>query len=141
MEIEAKYRLTEPTSPEQIEALDWRPFRLGVRAETRQRDTLWDTESRELSSSRHAVRLRQGGKQPGKDVKIVSIDGTKAVVQAIADGRAQADIESNPRFGALSFKALDNWFAGKPVAQKQTMKDMLYNSGNAAEAVKSGAPY
>lgn len=78
MEIEAKYRLTEPTSPEQIEALDWRPFRLGVRSETRQRDTLWDTASRELSSSRHAVRLRQGGKQP-----LVTIKGPGSVVAGV----------------------------------------------------------
>ncbi len=85
--------------------------------------------------------IQQSGRQPGKDIKIVSIDGTKALVQAIADGKAQADIETNPRFGTLSFQALRDWFAGKPVAQKMTMKDALYTSANAASAVASGAPY
>ncbi|HUZ64029.1 MAG TPA: ABC transporter substrate-binding protein, partial [Acetobacteraceae bacterium] len=60
--------------------------------------------------------LKQAGKVPGKDVKIVSIDGTKEVVQDIANGLVAADIETNPRFGPLGFKALQDWFDGKPVS-------------------------
>ena len=85
--------------------------------------------------------ITQSGREPGKEVRIVSIDGTKAFVQAIADGHAQADIETNPRFGTLSFQALADWFAGKPVARTTTMKDALYTSGNVVDALKSGAPY
>ena len=85
--------------------------------------------------------IQQAGKQPGHDVRIVSIDGTKALVQAIAAGRAQADIETNPRFGPQAFGALAAWFDGKPVAQAITMKDALYTKADAATALKSGAPY
>ncbi len=85
--------------------------------------------------------IQQSGKQPGRDVTIVSIDGTKAMVQAIAAGRAQADVETNPRFGPLSFQALGDWFGGKPVSQKLIMKDGLYDKANAAQALKSGKPY
>ncbi len=85
--------------------------------------------------------IQQSGKQPGRDIAIVSIDGTKTVVQAIAAGRAQADVETNPRFGPLSFQALNGWFAGKPVPQKLIMKDGLYDKANAATALKSGTPY
>jgi galactofuranose transport system substrate-binding protein len=85
--------------------------------------------------------MQQNSKTPGKDVAIVTIDGTKAIVQAIADGNAQADIETNPRFGPLSFQALSDWFAGKPVPQKLIMKDALYDKSNAASALSSGAPY
>jgi galactofuranose transport system substrate-binding protein len=85
--------------------------------------------------------MQQNGKQPGRDVKIVSIDGTKALVQAIAGGHAQADVETNPRFGPQAFQALRAWFDGKPVAQKIIMKDALYTKENAAKAVSSGAPY
>ncbi len=85
--------------------------------------------------------ITQSGREPGKDVRIISIDGTKAFVQAIAEGHAQADIETNPRFGTLSFQALADWFAGKPVARTTTMKDALYSADNAAAALKSGAPY
>ena len=85
--------------------------------------------------------MQQSGKRPGRDIVVVSIDGTKTMVQAIAAGRAQADVETNPRFGPLSFKALGDWFAGKPVPQKLIMKDGLYNKANAAAALKRGAPY
>ena len=85
--------------------------------------------------------IQQSGKRPGRDVAIVSIDGTRAMVQAIAAGRAQADVETNPRFGPLSFKALGEWFAGTPVSQKLIMKDQLYTKANAAAALKRGAPY
>ena len=85
--------------------------------------------------------IQQSGKQPGHDIAIVSIDGTKALVQAITAGRAQADVETNPRFGPLSFKALADWFAGKPVSQKLIMKDALYDKANAPAALKHGAPY
>ena len=85
--------------------------------------------------------IQQGGKKPGSDVRIVSIDGTKALVQAIAAGHAQADVETNPRFGPQSFGALKAWFNGDAVSQSITMKDALYTKDNAASAVASGAPY
>ena len=85
--------------------------------------------------------LKQGGKRPGKNVVIVTIDGTKTLVQAIVDGHANADVETNPRFGPQALGALKSWFAGSAVPQKIIMKDALYTTDNAAAAVKSGAPY
>jgi ABC-type sugar transport system substrate-binding protein len=85
--------------------------------------------------------MQQNGKQPGTDIAIVTIDGTKAIVEAIAAGHAQADVETNPRFGPLSFQALGDWFAGRPVPQKLIMKDFLYDKSNAAASVSSGRPY
>ncbi len=85
--------------------------------------------------------LQQGGKTPGHNVKIVSIDGTKALVQKVADGSANAIVETNPRFGPQAFDALNKWFAGTPVPQKIIMADALYTKANAAEALAKGAPY
>ena len=85
--------------------------------------------------------LKQSGKRPGSQVKIVSIDGTKALVQAIADGQANADVETNPRFGPQAFDALTKWFAGQPVPQKIIMSDALYTKANASQAISSGTPY
>ena len=85
--------------------------------------------------------LKQAGRRPGRNVVIVSIDGTKALVQAIADGTANADVETNPRFGPQAFGALKSWFAGSPVPQKIIMQDALYTKANAAGALTSGAPY
>ena len=57
--------------------------------------------------------LKAAGKKPGKDVKVVSVDGTRNAVQLIADGSYNAVIESNPRFGPLAFQALQTFESGK----------------------------
>ncbi len=85
--------------------------------------------------------IQQAGKTPGKGVAIVSIDGTKALVEAIAQGRAQADVETNPRFGPLSFQAITDWYDGKPVPQQLIMQDFLYDMANASASLNSGKPY
>ena len=85
--------------------------------------------------------IKQAGKQPGKDVTIVSIDGTKAAVQDVADGTMAAVVETNPRFGPQAFQALEQWFDGKAVPQTIIMDDALYTKANAAQAMESGAPY
>ena len=86
--------------------------------------------------------IQQSGKTPGHDIKIVSIDGTKGLVQAIAEGNAQADVQTNPRFGPKAFAALRDWFDGKQVAQAQIMKDALYDDlADSRAALKSGATY
>ncbi|MGS0891882.1 ABC transporter substrate-binding protein [Burkholderia stagnalis] len=83
--------------------------------------------------------LRQAGKQRG--VTVVSIDGTKDFVTAIANGTAAASVETNPRFGPLAFKSLEAWFAGKPVAQKQIMEDALYDKSNAKHSLDANLVY
>ncbi len=85
--------------------------------------------------------LKQGGKQPGHNVKIVSIDGTKSLVQQLADGNANAIVETNPRFGPQAFDALSKWFAGTAVPQKIIMADALYTKANAADMLAKGVPY
>ena len=85
--------------------------------------------------------IKQAGKQPGKDVMIISIDGTKAAVQDVADGTMAAVVETNPRFGPQAFQALEQWFDGKAVPQTIIMDDALYTKANAAQALQSGAPY
>ena len=51
--------------------------------------------------------LEAAGKAPGRDVLIVSIDGIKEVVQAIADGKINCSVECSPNTGPQLFDALD----------------------------------
>ena len=71
------------------------------------------------------------GKQPGTDVKIVSIDGTRNAVQAIVDGQYNAVIESNPRFGPLAFKTLQDFMNGAEIPEDIIIEDDEYTSENA----------
>ncbi|MGZ3146585.1 ABC transporter substrate-binding protein [Lentzea chajnantorensis] len=77
--------------------------------------------------------LKAAGKQPGKDVKIVSVDGTRTAVQLIADGSYTAVVESNPRFGPLAFDTLEKFAAGQEIPQNIVISDDEYDATNAAQ--------
>ena len=81
--------------------------------------------------------LKAAGKNPGKDVKIVSVDGTRNAVQLIADGSYNAVIESNPRFGPLAFDTLKKYEAGDPIPQSIVISDDQYDDSNAAQKVSA----
>ena len=77
--------------------------------------------------------LKDAGKDPGTDVKVVSIDGTRQAVQAIITGDINAVIETNPRFGPLAFDTFEKFLAGKPIPQKIIVQDDIYTKENAQE--------
>jgi galactofuranose transport system substrate-binding protein len=85
--------------------------------------------------------IRAAGKTPGKDIKIVSIDGIQQAVQDVADGTMVADIETNPRFGPLAFQALQNFYSGKGVPPALIIKDSHFTSANAKQALTNGQVY
>ena len=78
--------------------------------------------------------LEAAGKKPG-DVKIITIDGTKGAVQGIVDGWIDGVIESNPRFGPISFATLDKFYNGDGVPAKQIIEDGEYTKDNAKDKV------
>ena len=68
-------------------------------------------------------------------------DGTKEIVSDIDQGIVASDVETNPRFGPLAFKSLEDWMAGKPVPQKQIMDDALFDKTNAKASLAAGKVY
>lgn len=74
--------------------------------------------------------LQAAGKQPG-DVDIITIDGTEGAVQGIIDGWISGVIESNPRFGPLAFKALEDFYSGEGVPEITIISDKEYTPDNA----------
>ena len=83
--------------------------------------------------------IRDAGKTPGDDVKIVSIDGTEGAVQALAQGQMNGVVESNPRFGPLAFQTVEKFLSGEPIPQKIIIEDRIYTPENAEENL--GAAY
>jgi len=75
--------------------------------------------------------IMAAGKQPGTDVKIVSVDGTANAVQAVVDGQINAVVESNPRFGPLAFSTVMDFYAGKAIPEDIIIQDDLYTPDNA----------
>ena len=59
--------------------------------------------------------IEAAGKVPGKDILVVSIDGEKDALQAIADGKLGCSCECNPRFGPAAFDILYKYAAGETI--------------------------
>lgn len=85
--------------------------------------------------------INAAGKTPGKDIKIVSIDGTQQCVQDVAGGSVYADIETNPRFGPLAFQSLEAFYGTAGVQAKVIIKDNHFTPANAQQALTSGEVY
>lgn len=79
--------------------------------------------------------LEAAGKVPGKDVIIVSIDGSKDALQAIIDGKLGATVECNPRFGPKAFDVLEQYANGEQIPAKIINPDNFYDSSNAAAEI------
>ncbi|MEU3227187.1 ABC transporter substrate-binding protein [Streptomyces sp. NPDC006976] len=79
--------------------------------------------------------LKAAGKKPGKDVKVVSVDGTRNAVQAIVNGDYNAVIESNPRFGPLAFATAQKFYGGEEIPENVIITDRAYNEANAKESL------
>ncbi|MEU1070887.1 ABC transporter substrate-binding protein [Streptomyces albidoflavus] len=79
--------------------------------------------------------LKANGKKPGDDVKIVSVDGTRNAVQALAKGEMNAVIESNPRFGPLAFATAKKFYAGESIPENVLITDREYDQDNAEKSL------
>ncbi len=85
--------------------------------------------------------IKAAGKNPGPDIKIVSIDGTQQAVQDVASGALVADVETNPRFGPLAFQALQDFYSDKGTSEKVTITDHHYTKDNAQSSLTNGSVY
>ncbi len=79
--------------------------------------------------------LRASGRTPGQDVKIVSIDGQRAALEAIQRGELGATVESNPRFGPIAFETIEQVRKGEQVPPKKLITDRFFDRTNAAQFV------
>jgi ribose transport system substrate-binding protein len=79
--------------------------------------------------------LEAAGKTPGKDVIIVSIDGTRDALQAIIDGKLGATVECNPRFGPKAFETMDRYGKGEKIEPWVKNVDKFFDTANAKEEV------
>ena len=81
--------------------------------------------------------IKDAGLTPGKDVTVVSVDGTRDALELIVAGEMGATVETNPRFGPLAFDVAKDLFEGKPIPTKIIVQDRLFEKGNADKFVDS----
>jgi ABC-type sugar transport system substrate-binding protein len=75
------------------------------------------------------------GKVPGEDIQVVSIDGNRDALEAVAAGDLYASVECSPRFGPKAFETLMAYANGEPVPTLIINSDQLFTEENAAENI------
>src|SRR3954447_6209724 len=75
------------------------------------------------------------GRQPGKEIQVVSIDGEKDGLKAVAAGDLYATVECSPRFGPNAFKTMMDYAAGKATPTLIINNDQLFTKDNASANV------
>ena len=79
--------------------------------------------------------IEAAGKVPGKDIIIVSIDGTRDALQAIIDGKMGATVECSPFFGPKAYDTLVAYANGEPIPPKIINPDRFFDKSNAAQFI------
>ncbi|MCY2951299.1 MAG: ABC transporter substrate-binding protein [Planctomycetota bacterium] len=79
--------------------------------------------------------IEDAGKKPGVDIVVVSIDAVKGAFEAMVAGKLNCTVECNPLLGPAIFDAIETIVAGKPVAKKISMKERLFEQGEARELI------
>ena len=79
--------------------------------------------------------VEAAGKVPGRDITIVSVDGTRDALQAIIDGKMGATVECNPRFGPKAYATLERYAKGEPIELWVVNEDRFFDKSNAAQLI------
>lgn len=79
--------------------------------------------------------IERAGMTPGKDVILVSIDGTRPAFEAMAAGTLDCVVECNPLLGPAAFDAVEKALSGKPLPPRTLVQDRLFEKSEAAAAL------
>ena len=75
--------------------------------------------------------IKEAGLKPGEDIKIVSIDGVRAIFEAMAAGEANVTVECNPLLGPLFFETAAKLKAGEEVEKWVKSVDGIFRADTA----------
>ncbi|HWR24561.1 MAG TPA: substrate-binding domain-containing protein [Feifaniaceae bacterium] len=79
--------------------------------------------------------LEAHGLRPGRDIKIVSVDGTRAALEAIVAGKLNCSVECSPLLGPQLMKAVTDLMAGKELPLRIITDEVVFTEENAKKAL------
>ncbi|EHR61867.1 ABC transporter substrate-binding protein [Saccharomonospora cyanea] len=79
--------------------------------------------------------IEAAGKEPGKDIKIITVDAVKDGMQALADGKINFIVECNPLLGDQLMDLAKKVVAGEEVPQRVVVEETTFTQEQAAEAL------
>lgn len=81
--------------------------------------------------------IEEAGLKPGKDIKIVSIDGVHAAFEALVAGKLNCTVECNPLLGPQLFDAVEAVAAKRPVQKWIVTKESVFDQDRADVIIKT----
>ncbi len=81
--------------------------------------------------------IEEAGLKPGVDILVVSIDGVRDGLQAVADGKELGIVECNPLLGPAAFDAAEAAIKGQTLPKKTVVKDEQFDKDAATKALPS----
>ncbi len=82
--------------------------------------------------------IKAAGKTPGKDITIVTIDGTKGGLEAIKAGELGASVQSSPFFGPLACDVAQKFAKGEKIPPWVKVSDCFYDKSNVDASMQYG---
>ncbi len=79
--------------------------------------------------------LVAAGLKPGSDVRVISVDGERAGLEAVERGELGATVESNPRFGPLAFDTIEKLRRGEKLPAKILITDRFFDRSNVKQFI------
>ena len=80
--------------------------------------------------------LEAAGIQPGRDVKIISVDGTKEAVKALEEGRLNCVVECSPLLGPQLMKAVTDLMSGKELPLRIITDERVFTAQTPREELR-----
>ena len=84
--------------------------------------------------------LEEAGIEPGKDVTLISFDGSKRALEYVEQGKINVDIECNPLSGPLLSDVIRRIEAGMKVEKEYYMEEKVFTKDNVGEYLED-RPY
>jgi galactofuranose transport system substrate-binding protein len=81
--------------------------------------------------------IEHAGLEPGKDIRIVSIDAVRAALEAIIAGKLNATVECNPLMGPQLMTSVTEVVAGRPIAKRIIVDDALFTAATARQFIQT----
>ena len=88
-----------------------------------------------ISLAEAQMKLGEYGELCYEEAILVSVDGTRAALQAVVDGKLLATVESNPRFGPKAFETMMRYARGERIEPWVVIPDRLFDKSNAAQLI------
>lgn len=85
--------------------------------------------------------IEEAGLKPGKDIKIVSIDGVKGAFDAMLEGKLNCTVECNPLLGPQLFDAAQKLANGEELPKRITSDESVYEQSQITPEIVAARKY